>query len=439
MLEQKRRFRLQYIKQTFERNSERLHFHPTFSHALEELPGTFESQKNKFENLLSHKNQVMASQLVRVPTKKRIVVENACSKALEKFSDTNIFYRCAGARQLIELGNEGALSKGVIDEEMRQSISSCAVRYQEDTDPDIVRFSKEILRVMGAKLDKDGRYMQLHVEEGLRRNNQKVKPNIKDCLMDGQPVYRTRNPWRAALTRSLRENRTIPCKSMELISYRNNNTKINRVVKFRGFVLDGAAKDRLYTIVDSRIEKAEQIDPTIETEAVLLWRFKGTGEHYTITGKLKTIRDHVGLSTYMHDEPVKQFDAVLNEAEVKFRKIAWNICSDQERDMFQFPNRLDDQHDKHLKALMRRALQGLCINLDTFEARDPEEVFRAIDKDGSGMLDVEELMSALRVAHVVMDPSEVEMLFQSLDEDGSGNAARLAPMRAWGGGRGGEG
>ena len=323
----------------------------------------------------------MAGTLARVATKRRIAIENTCAKASEKFKDSNVFLRCSGARELIELGRDGFLVKGVVDEETRQSISSTALRYQDDTDPDVVRFSKEVLRLLGAKADKEGRFKELPTDEGPNRNSQKVRPNIKQALMDGQPVYRTRNPWRAALTRSLRENRTIPCKSMELISTRMNHTKINRVVKFRGFVLDtkGAAKDRIYTVVDSRIEKAEQIDPNAETDAVLLWRFKGTGEHYTITGKLKTISDHKGQSCYSQDEPLKLFDAPLTDAEVKFRKIAWNLCSDEERDMFQFPNCLDEQEDKHLKALMRRALQGLCINLDTFEAREPEEVLVAAD------------------------------------------------------------
>ena len=282
--------------------------------------------------------------LARAGTKKRIFWDNACAKAYEKLVDPNVYFRCSGAKELIELGKAGVLKKGSIDEEIRQSIYYAAFGYQDDTDPDVVRFSCEILLLMGSKTDPNGRFMKIQMGDDKKRT-QKVQANIKQCLMDGQPAYRTRNPWRAALARSLRENRTLPCKSMELVSLRSNHTKINRVVNFRGFVLDqkGAAKDRLYTIVDSRVEKAEQIDPMIELDAVLLWRFKATGEHYTITGRLKTIRDYKGHCRFTQDDPVKVCDAPLDDAEVQFRKIAWNICSDQESDMFQYPNRHDDQ------------------------------------------------------------------------------------------------
>ncbi len=57
--------------------------------------------------------------LAQTGTKKRIASENACSKAYEKLMDPNI---CSGAKELIGLGKAGVLSKGGIDEEIRQAI-----------------------------------------------------------------------------------------------------------------------------------------------------------------------------------------------------------------------------------------------------------------------------------------------------------------------------
>eukprot|EP00961_Rhodomonas_salina_P165090 2224690-Rhodomonas_salina.4 len=51
------------------------------------------------------------------------------------------------------------------------------------------------------------------------------------------------------------------------VSIRQNGTKINRVVSFRGFVPDteGEPKDRLYFVADARTDKAEEA--AMDTEA----------------------------------------------------------------------------------------------------------------------------------------------------------------------------
>ena len=118
-------------------------------------------------------------------------------------------------------------------------------------------------------------------------------------MTEGEAVYHQYNPWRAALTKSLRENRTVGgIKNMELVSSRLNQTKINRVVSFRGFVPDEKSepRDRLFFVVNANTEKAEQV--ALDVEAVVKWRFNLTNEEYAITGRVRTIRAHRGRRLY---------------------------------------------------------------------------------------------------------------------------------------------
>ena len=126
-------------------------------------------------------------------------------------------------------------------------------------------------------------------------------------MTEGEAVYHQYNPWRAALTKSLRENRTVGgIKNMELVSSRLNQTKINRVVSFRGFVPDEKSepRDRLFFVVNANTEKAEQV--ALDVEAVVKWRFNLTNEEYAITGRVRTIRAHRGRRLYQEytDEKV---------------------------------------------------------------------------------------------------------------------------------------
>lgn len=202
-------------------------------------------------------------------------------------------------------------------------------------------------------------------------------------MTEGEAVYHQYNPWRAALTKSLRENRTVGgIKNMELVSSRLNQTKINRVVSFRGFVPDEKSepRDRLFFVVNANTEKAEQV--ALDVEAVVKWRFNLTNEEYAITGRVRTIRAHRGRRRYQEytDEKVvcasHRLDAlcahtqammtqtdthvpgvtharslslsalsslqVPEEAELEsllhYRRIAWNSCSPGERAAFMFPD-----------------------------------------------------------------------------------------------------
>jgi len=189
------------------------------------------------------------------------------------------------------------------------------------------RFTGEILQCLGAPRSPGGTWL-LRDAHG---------PAAKELELDpytGDPVYRSNCAWRAALVRSLRENRTISgSRNLELASTRANGTKLNRVVVFRGythrhshvneeragsvrvphaprctasscrprhgvrgrFVPDspGEARDRLYYVADGRVEKAEQALRDVDAE--MIWRFKMTRETYIITGRMLTIRSRPAI------------------------------------------------------------------------------------------------------------------------------------------------
>jgi len=100
-------------------------------------------------------------------------------------------------------------------------------------------------------------------------------------------------------------------------------------------------------------------------------------------------------------------------------RIAWNACSDKERQMLMYPEPLQTLGDRQVDNLMRVALQvqlpalipilarhqrnpprlflqGLCVNIETQQAQDPAAAFQMVDKDGSGTVDYAEFCNALR-------------------------------------------
>ena len=223
---------------------------------------------------------------------------------------------------------------------------------KKEKDEDVKRFANEVLALMGAPRTPGGSWEAPKVEDdlpaGSRVGTGKKKIEATTSVhMDGEPVYRQFNPWRAALTKSLRENRTVSgVKNMELVSSRLNQTKINRVVSFRGFVPDkkGEPCDRLFFVVNSRTEKAEQV--ALDVEADVLWRFKLTKEEYKITGRVRTIRAFRGINKYQEFEDAKRPEEEEEEALLHYRRIAWNSCAPQERAAFMYPDVVDVIHDR---------------------------------------------------------------------------------------------
>ncbi len=235
---------------------------------------------------------------------------------------------------------------------------------------------------------------------------------------------------------------------MEMISSRVNHTKINRAISFRGFVPDspGHGKDRLYTVVDARIEKAEQNISTAmqPTEALLLWSFAQTEERFEISGLLSNIKAHLGNKEYGVWDARKAPAAAEDEGQLHLRRIAWNACSDAERAAFRFPSTHDDSalfpaaaDSRRAVGLMRRALQALCIDPRTQELRDPAAVFRAMDRDGGGTLNPQELREGLRASKAALTDEEAGELFAAMDPARTGEVPRRAPPAPWPGRAGG--
>ena len=233
------------------------------------------------------------------------------------------------------------------------------------------------------------------------------------------------------MLRSLRKNKTANCKVMELISTRANLSRINRTITFRGFVPDSSGKgiDRLYTVVDSRVEKAEQnIHPECaEIKALLLWRFLLTDERYEIDGCLSTIKSHRGELRYTVWESRKEPTATEEDGQLHLRRIAWNACAEAERAAFRFPSAQDEtalfpaaRDKQRAVGLMRRALQALCMDPETQELRDPAEAFRAVDRDGSGTLSRDEFWGGLQAAKAPLTEEDAAALFDALEPDGGG-------------------
>jgi hypothetical protein len=57
--------------------------------------------------------------------------------------------------------------------------------------------------------------------------------------------------------------------------------------------------------------------------------------------------------TYIHMHMQQEEDPVM----LQFRIIAWNACSDSERDAFLWPKTQEAPEDKHIDNLMRSVLQ----------------------------------------------------------------------------------
>jgi hypothetical protein len=346
-------------------------------------------------------------------------MESDCRKALARLQDANVFYRSAGARDLIELGKQGQLKKGQsLSPELWSTLLNEALdKLKREMDDDVKRFVLEILNLMDAPRNEKGEF---HSE---------AAPTIKKKTLittDCNFKWKSYNPWRSALLRAIRRNRTDNCKRMEMVSTRVNNTKINRAISFRGFVPDspGHGKDRLYTVVDARIEKAEQnLAAARESpEALLLWSFAQPEERFEISGLLTIIKAHRGDKVYGVWDGRKAPVAAEEEGQLHLRRIAWNACSDTERAAFCFPSTHDDSalfsaaaDSRRAVGLMRRALQALCIDPRTQELRDPAAAFRAADRDGGGTLTLRELRDGLRASQAALTDEEAGELFAALD------------------------
>jgi len=347
---------------------------------------------------------------------------------MDQLQDNNAFYRSKAARDLLAMSKEGKLIRTHVGRIHRMLQELLVEKFEKENDDDVKRFMEQLLDEVGcARLPSGGWMVQSDSESSSRVGSASkgpvIKATINTALMDGQPVFRQHNAWRTALSTSLRENRTWSgAKNMELVSIRQNGTKINRVVSFRGFVPDteGEPKDRLYFVADARTDKAEEA--AMDTEAELFWRFKMTKEKYIITGTSRTIRSYRGARKYAEMAPEKLDEEAESEHLLYYRRIAWNACSSSERQALLWPKRAEQVENKQVDNLMRMALQGLCIHPETHAAQDPSEVFKALDKDGGGTINYEELCQGLRQGKVFMGENERKQLWQYLDESGEGEA-----------------
>ena len=79
-------------------------------------------------------------------------------KAMSRLQDQNVFYRSAGAREMIVLGKEGMLRKDDgLDSELWLSLLRVALELlRDELDDDVKRFVTEILILMGAPRNKTG-------------------------------------------------------------------------------------------------------------------------------------------------------------------------------------------------------------------------------------------------------------------------------------------
>jgi hypothetical protein len=357
-------------------------------------------------------------------------MESDCRKALARLQDANVYYRSVGARDLIALGKQGRLKKGesLSPELWSELFNEALDKLKREIDDDVKRFVLEILSLMDAPRNEKGDYDS----EGAPTMKRKKNLITKDCDFKWQSY----NPWRSALLRAIRGNRTDNCKRMEMVSTRVNHTKINRAISFRGFVPDspGHGRDRLYTVVDARIEKAEQNLSVARQppEAHLFWSFAQTEERFEITGLLTNIKAHRGEKAYGVWDDCKAPAAAEEEGQLHLRRIAWNACSDMERAAFRFPSTHDDStlfpaaaDSRRAVGLMRRALQALCIDPRTQELRDPAAVFRAMDRDAGGTLNLRELRDGLRASRAALTEEEAGELFAAMDPARSGEVEEL--------------
>lgn len=289
---------------------------------------------------------------------------------------------------------------------------------KSEVDEDVRRFVTEVLILMEAPRNKMGDFEDPSELVGAVVGNDTLSRKVGDFK------WRNYNPWRSALLRSLRNNKSINCKSMEMISSRINQTKINRTLSFRGFVPDSKDRnDQLYTVVDARIEKAEQniLASGASTEVRIVWNFKLTEERYEIEGRLSTIKANRGLQYNIWNSG-KSPIAPEEDGLLHLRRIAWNACAEEERVAFRFPGAQDEaelfpaaEDKSRAVGLMRRALQALCMDPRTQELRDPAEAFRAVDKDGGGTLNVDEFVRGLREAKAPLTEADARALFEALD------------------------
>ena len=342
------------------------------------------------------------------------------------------------------MGRQGRLKKGEsLSPELWSTLLNEALdKLKREIDDDVKRFVLEILNLMDAPRNEKGDY-----DSDWAPTIEKKTLLTKGCDFK----WKSYNPWRSALLRAIRRNRTDNCKRMEMVSTRVNHTKINRAISFRGFVPDspGHGKDRLYTVVDARIEKAEQNLSAARQppEALLLWSFAQTQERFEISGLLSNIQAYRGEKEYGVWDDRKAPAAAEEEGQLHLRRIAWNACSDMERAAFRFPSTHDDSalfpaaaDSRRAVGLMRRALQALCIDPRTQELRDPAAVFRAMDRDGGGTLNLRELRDGLRASKAALTEEEAAELFAAMDPARSGEVpprpprvVRAAPARAMAG------
>lgn len=330
-----------------------------------------------------------------------------------KGRDPNAFFRCKARRDILEYGRKGMLAEDEIGRLHATMTQELVVSLKKEVDDDVKRFTNQILEYLEAPRSPGGTWLQNDAVPQAK--------TLETTVYSGEPVYRTNCAWRSALIRSLRDNRTNSgSRNLELASTRSNGTKLNRVVVFRGFVPDteGQPKDRLYYVADAKIEKAEQAMRDVDAE--MTWRFKMTKETYIITGRMLTIRSHRGDKVYGDLEEVKLTVEDEEQDLLYYRRIAWNACNEKERIAFMYPEPVQTLGDRHVDNLMRVALQGLCVNIETHAAQDPATAFSLVDKDGSGTVDYGEFCVALRAGNVFMGEAERKALWAFLDYEKEG-------------------
>jgi len=348
-------------------------------------------------------------------------------KHMMRLSDTNSFYRSKGCRDLVAMGKLDELSQRELGTTWNTLHEAILKLIKTETDEDVMRFAQDALVLMGAPRSPGGTWEPAEVEDGpLRRQagetgKKKVEATHSIHMVEGESVYRQFVPWRAALTKSLRENRTISgCKNMEFVSSRLNQTILNRVVGFRGFVPDedGEPKDRLFFVVNSNTEKAEQV--ALDVEADVLWRFKLTKEEYRITGRVRTIRAHKGQRKYQEFQDIKKAEAEEAESLLHYRRIAWNSCAPAERAAFMYPDLVETISDRQVDDLIRLVLEKLTVHPLSHAIQNPSTVFVSLDKEGTGTVTFEEFTTALREGACFMGDEKRRLLWGYLDSEGEG-------------------